>query len=118
MSTPQGWHPDPTGRHQVRWWDGTQWTDWVGDNGQQSQDPLTPAAATPAAAGPTTTSTTTSTTDQPIVAAAAGIPDQGQIEHLLSQQRLFVPYGGGTFAKAEWRTIHRRQPAAGRSHLA
>ena len=21
------WHPDPTGRHEYRWWDGQQWTD-------------------------------------------------------------------------------------------
>ena len=23
------WHPDPTGRHQYRWWDGQEWTDQV-----------------------------------------------------------------------------------------
>lgn len=102
MSTPQGWHPDPTGRNQVRWWDGTQWTDWVGNNGQQSQDPLTPAAADPGTADPAAGE---SAGGLPTATASAGVPDQAQIEHLLSQQRLFVQYGGGTFAKAEWRTI-------------
>jgi hypothetical protein len=34
------WARDPAGRHQYRWWNGTAWTDWVGDNGQQSRDPL------------------------------------------------------------------------------
>jgi hypothetical protein len=34
------WAPDPSNRHQFRWWDGTAWTDFVGDNGQQSRDPL------------------------------------------------------------------------------
>lgn len=24
---PPGWHPDPSGQQQWRWWDGTQWTD-------------------------------------------------------------------------------------------
>src|SRR5688500_13738547 len=35
-----GWHPDPMGRHQHRYWDGTQWTDNVADQGQMALDPL------------------------------------------------------------------------------
>jgi hypothetical protein len=23
---PPGWHPDPSGQHRFRWWDGTRWT--------------------------------------------------------------------------------------------
>src|SRR4051794_38229054 len=38
-----GWHFDPSGRHEFRYWDGTGWTDHVSDNGAQSTDPL-PAA--------------------------------------------------------------------------
>ncbi|MBG9885389.1 hypothetical protein ABE10_02060 [Bacillus toyonensis] len=34
------WHPDPTGRHQYRYWDGSTWTDHVADNGVQGTDPL------------------------------------------------------------------------------
>ena len=34
------WEPDPTGRHQYRWWDGEQWTDQVADDGIQSVDPV------------------------------------------------------------------------------
>jgi hypothetical protein len=26
-SAPAGWHPDPTGQHQLRWWDGGRWTE-------------------------------------------------------------------------------------------
>lgn len=33
------WQPDPTGRHEVRFWDGTAWTAWVSNGGQQSEDP-------------------------------------------------------------------------------
>lgn len=39
-SVPAGWHADPTGRHQLRYWDGSTWTDHVTDNGHQQQDPL------------------------------------------------------------------------------
>ncbi|MXW57168.1 MAG: RDD family protein [Acidimicrobiia bacterium] len=34
------WEPDPTGRHQYRWWDGEKWTDQVADDGVQSVDPV------------------------------------------------------------------------------
>jgi hypothetical protein len=34
-----GWHPDPSGRHQLRYWDGGKWTDSVSDGGVQSADP-------------------------------------------------------------------------------
>lgn len=102
MSAPQGWHPDPTGRHQVRWWDGTRWTDWVSDQGQTSQDPLEQTAPISQASDAETAQGTT--TDAAATGPATG-PDAAQIEHLLSQQRLFVEYGGGTFASAAWRTI-------------
>lgn len=40
MSPAPGWHPDPTGRHQVRYWGGSAWTPHVGDNGATGYDPL------------------------------------------------------------------------------
>jgi hypothetical protein len=33
-ATPAGWHPDPHGRHELRYWDGTQWTQHVSTGGQ------------------------------------------------------------------------------------
>ena len=30
---PPGWHADPTGRHDYRWWDGAAWTSHVSDGG-------------------------------------------------------------------------------------
>ncbi len=38
--TPPGWLTDPMQRHQYRYWDGTQWTAAVSDDGAQSSDPL------------------------------------------------------------------------------
>lgn len=40
-----GWHPDPTGRHEFRYWDGRGWTDRISDRGHAGTDPLTAAAA-------------------------------------------------------------------------
>lgn len=34
-----GWYPDPTGRHQHRWWDGQRWSADVADHGVTTSDP-------------------------------------------------------------------------------
>jgi hypothetical protein len=39
---PPGWHPDPSGRHWWRWWDGRSWTEHVADGGAPYVDPLPP----------------------------------------------------------------------------
>ena len=39
------WQPDPTRRHELRWWTGTQWSDQVADHGVTTNDPLHPLAA-------------------------------------------------------------------------
>lgn len=39
-ANPARWTDDPTNRHQLRYWDGTAWTDHVSDNGQTSRDPI------------------------------------------------------------------------------
>lgn len=58
MSEQSGsWQPDPFGRHQHRWWDGTSWTDQVSDDGVTSVDPpgdAAPGAGTPPAEAPPT----------------------------------------------------------------
>ena len=46
-STPAGWHPDPLGRHEHRYWDGTQWTEHVSSHGKQSVDPPVGQAPVP-----------------------------------------------------------------------
>jgi uncharacterized protein YxjI len=38
---PPGWFPDPFGRHEIRWWDGTRWTEHVASHGRQGVDPPT-----------------------------------------------------------------------------
>jgi hypothetical protein len=54
MSTPAAWHPDPTQRHQLRYWDGAAWTDQVSDSGIASTDPIgAPAPGAGATGGPT-----------------------------------------------------------------
>jgi hypothetical protein len=41
LTAPVGaWHPDPSGRHELRWWDGSRWTEQVSDGGRQGIAPL------------------------------------------------------------------------------
>jgi hypothetical protein len=48
--TPASWLPDPTGRHDHRYWDGTGWTEHVADAGVAAIEPYEPAP--PPAPGP------------------------------------------------------------------
>ena len=59
--SPAAWHPDPMLRYELRYWDGTRWTEHVSRAGQTAIDPLETApvatdsiAATPVAAELTT----------------------------------------------------------------
>ncbi len=67
-TTPAGWFPDPYGRYQQRYWDGSAWTAHVTTNGQQTVDPLgattTVPFATPATAQSGTTNLTAPATQQ------------------------------------------------------
>lgn len=48
MSDQQGsWEPDPFGRNQYRWFDGSGWTDNVSNDGVVSSDPPDPGGAPP-----------------------------------------------------------------------
>jgi hypothetical protein len=38
--SPPAWHPDPTGRYDLRYWDGRLWTEHVARGGEQATDPV------------------------------------------------------------------------------
>ena len=38
-SVPAGWYADPAGRYELRYWDGSAWTEHVSRAGQQYTDP-------------------------------------------------------------------------------
>ena len=46
--TPAGWYPDPGRRHDLRYWDGKDWSSHVSDRGHTATDPelRPPASAT------------------------------------------------------------------------
>lgn len=71
--TNAAWHPDPSGQHELRWWDGERWTEHVSDHGVQAVSPLP---------------------DQPVAGsepADAGVP----VEDARTAQPTAAPAGGG-----------------------
>jgi hypothetical protein len=58
------WAADPTGRHELRYWDGSEWTAHVSDRGQVSADPLGSSTPTP---------TSVATDPAPVTAAAPAL---------------------------------------------
>jgi hypothetical protein len=52
MTISAGWHSDPSGRHQLRYWDGAAWSDHVSDSGATAIEPLGMAAPPPVPVAP------------------------------------------------------------------
>jgi uncharacterized protein YxjI len=48
--TPAGWFADPLGRHEMRYYDGRQWTEHVSSHGRTSTDPPTGQSHVPTVA--------------------------------------------------------------------
>lgn len=65
MSQQAGWHHDPYGRFQQRYWDGTKWTEHVATGGVSQVDPMGDSTVIPFA--------TPATAQQPPANTAAGV---------------------------------------------
>lgn len=46
VQAPDGWYPDPSGRHQLRRFEQGRWLDWVSTGGQVGSDPMPPPPVT------------------------------------------------------------------------
>jgi Protein of unknown function (DUF2510) len=102
MNSPAaGWLPDPTSRHEYRYWDGTRWTDDVADRGVASTDALD--------AGPSFASDPNPTAGDPTqqVDATRQYPGAGQ------QQTPTSPYYGDDDGSGQAPPPTRRRPQPG-----
>jgi hypothetical protein len=52
VESPAGWHPDPYGTHELRYFDGSAWTEHVSDQGRQATAPAAYPTAPVAPAAP------------------------------------------------------------------
>lgn len=110
MRFPPAWYPDPTGRHDHRWWDGVEWTAHVADAGDVGSDPLPTGTSLDHRAGPGTARPDVGVTDsRPSIAttAAAG----GAAAVLLG----WIPFVGLAIAAAAltFGIVARRRMTAG-----
>jgi TPR repeat protein len=77
MSSTGAWHPDPYGRHQHRYWDGTQWTEHIADDGVAGiDDPTSPQSPV----APTTWSPPVALVINPTVVANVDVNDHSSFE--------------------------------------
>ncbi len=77
MSTPAGWYPDPTGRHQHRYFDGDDWTDSVADGQAVSSDPVKGGGPAAGGAGAGATQVISVPPQQPPAPGQSTPPTQG-----------------------------------------
>lgn len=75
--TEASWLADPTGAHELRYWNGMTWTEHVSDRGTTGQDPLTtelppPGPAIPPPPGPPPATATATATGPAAAGPAAG----------------------------------------------
>lgn len=85
------WQPDPTGRHQYRWFDGQDWSDQVADQGTATTDPIDSATTIP---GPSTGSVLTVEPTEGLAVGPASDPDRYRLEQVIASG------GEGTLWKA------------------
>jgi uncharacterized protein YxjI len=81
-TTPAGWFPDPTGRYEVRYWDGAAWTSHVSVGGEASVDPE-PAIPPPGA------------TTEGVGGVPVGTTSPARIERQVQKQAGISPPSGG-----------------------
>lgn len=87
--TPPGWHSDPYGRFQQRYWDGSTWTEHVATGGQQQTDPLGTSTVVPFAIPPTALPGSPEAAAEPTQACAApaASPAGGRVVATLDAMR-------------------------------
>lgn len=119
----EGWHPDPTGRHQYRYHDGSSWTDHVADGGQRALDPFTtatipePAIASISETGPTGVGLNAQTWPTPGVAYAPPSRSRTSMSATWppTDGSQTTPPGGVTWQEANRRCLSKYVDFSGRA---
>jgi hypothetical protein len=85
------WLADPTGAHELRYWNGANWTEHVSDQGTTGQDPLTTELPPPAETFPPPPATPPTAAAAP---TAAGKPSwKDRLKQVADQGRAIADHG-------------------------
>ncbi len=101
---PAGWFPDPYGRFQQRYWNGSAWTEHVVTNGVQAVDPMGASTVipivTPASAytAPASATATAAPTVSPIIGFLDSLGDDSKERPIPSLSRALAGLGGASLA--------------------
>lgn len=71
-----GWYPDPTGRHEQRYWDGRHWSHRVSDGGVRGDDPLYPVQDPSSAPSGSSLAVTSGTAGPQVAPDGAAVSDE------------------------------------------
>jgi hypothetical protein len=114
MSSPAAWHPDPLGRHEHRYWDGTRWTEHVADGGRSGHDPIdaAPTDSSADAGQPATTAAAGSEPASETPAATVEAPDATQAHPAPGPSPSPAPADGPAVAQPPQETVQQYQPPA------
>ena len=115
---PARWAADPLGRHQYRYWDGTQWTDHVADDGVVATDPVagpapTPTEVPPEAAGYAAPTPAPTSSDAPGPGAAGPATAAGAGGAAFGGTHLGAPLPGSGASSWQQPAPWAPQPASG-----
>lgn len=109
------WYSDPMGKHELRYWDGTAWTDHVFNSGTQSIDPLVTVKPSDIKAKtdsvPVEQEGQTSTVIEKTVISADASPPSIATASVTVQQATKVPFFGARKAAQEAQTENLRLQA-------
>lgn len=106
MSNPvQGWYADPEGSDQLRWWDGTQWTDRYRalpgtDAPTDSNTSTTPDAGANSPTEPSQTPAGATTEFTPVTQAPAARATRGQVITAVIASIVTLAFLGSTIVAA------------------
>jgi hypothetical protein len=88
------WLADPTGTHELRYWNGSSWTEHVSDQGTTGQDPLTTEPPPPADAYPPQPTPPPAATTPAAAPAAGGRPSwKDRLKQVADQGRAIADQG-------------------------
>ena len=120
MSNPvQGWYADPAGTDQLRWWDGTQWTDRYqalpgADDTLNSGTSTTPDPGADSSTEPSQTPAGVTTEFTPVTQAPAARATRGQVITAIVASIVTLAFLGSTIVAAGMHSkaqddLHRSQ---------